>query len=339
MRDLLLRVDSMDLRVGQFGENLKTLNGLLSISTSVRRESNFSTRLQQFAMSGTAAHDPTEFHNTIDRFNLDQSLRSSVANNTIPELDELDDALDNDDSYNNRGPNVAQIQPEVILPMPSTSGTSNKTALRTNTTHSTPAPFASRTNTINSTPVVTTAATATTVIPAAIPAAAVVATTVINHATTTSKPPALPTTRVTTPPASGTSNNLPTSIPVASNANEGVPDCRLKVVSRNRPSVRRMINEETMKSYYITPFDIDQTEEDIIEYLRETINVDNSTLKCVKLVPRNKNISELSFVSFKLSVSEDLVTLISDPFYWPEGVEVREFQPKNLNAPSRPVQI
>lgn len=101
----------------------------------------------------------------------------------------------------------------------------------------------------------------------------------------------------------------------------------------------RASNAVTVKSCYITPFHVEQSEEDIIEYLRENINIDNSTLECVKLVPRNKNINELSFVSFKLSVSENLSSVISDPFYWPEGVEIREFQSKNGNALHRVVSV
>lgn len=110
-------------------------------------------------------------------------------------------------------------------------------------------------------------------------------------------------------------------------------------MNRNQRAVRQTSSDEMLKSFYVTPFDIEQSEEDVIEYLRKTINVENSTLKCVKLVPRNKNINELSFVSFKLSVSEDLVSVINDPFYWPEGLEIREFQSKNVNPLNRVVSI
>lgn len=117
----------------------------------------------------------------------------------------------------------------------------------------------------------------------------------------------------------------------ATPASNSVPptNCRLKVVSKHRQTRHRDSNEEQLKSFYVTPFTIEQTEDDIVEYLRETINTDDSIVKCVKLVPRNKDINELSFISFKISVSENLANVISDSFYWPEGVEIREFQPKN----------
>lgn len=94
-----------------------------------------------------------------------------------------------------------------------------------------------------------------------------------------------------------------------------------------------MNNDASLKSFYITPFLNDQSEEDIKQYLRETINADVNQIGCVKLIPKGKNINELTFVSFKLSVPNELVPLVSDTFYWPEGVEVREFLPKNDKSP------
>lgn len=353
LRELLLRVDSMDLRVGQFGENLKALNTLMSSSTTFKRDSNFSSRLQH-AMSGTTIYDPTEFYNTIDRFNLDLSLRSNVANNTIVDEDEeLEAALENDDPRSDHHEDVMTANNA----MTATSKTSTST---------TSAPT-------------TTVTTAVAAVAAAVPRCATTAA-AVNTSSATNVPTSYaaivsrPASTVNTVQNSVSnssnsvmnnmqqSNGIPNAIAsTSSNTNvrtlsaspntppastssapqrliNAVNDCRLKVVNRNHPA-RHAPNDEIMKSFYLTPFDVGQSEEDIIEYLRETINVDNSTLKCVKLVPRNKNVDELSFVSFKLSVSEDLVSVISDPFYWPEGVEVREFQPKNGSIQNRVASI
>lgn len=327
----------MDLRVGQFGENLKTLNGLVSISTTVRRDSNFSSRLQQFAMSGTAIHDPTEFHNTIDRFNLDHSLRSSAANNTIADAGDLDVSLDNDDLYNNDGQN-APNHPEVCLPTASFTGMNARTITETETFNNATAPAAAPATTALATTTTSTTsrviATTSTAEPATVTFSAAAtsnpASTTTTYASVISRTTAAANTA--TRPAAVANTEIRSAAPSTC---EVPHDCRLKVVNRNRPPVRQIPTEETMKSFYVTPFHIEQSEEDIIEYLRETINIDKSSLKCVKLVPRNKDINELSFVSFKLSVSEDLATVINDTFYWPEGVEIREFQPKNDNVPRR----
>lgn len=321
LRDLLLRLDSMDLRVGQYGENLKVLNSLLTMSTSISRESNFSSRLQQSGMSGPTTYDPTDFHKTIDRFNLDLSLRSNVANNTIVDANEgLDASLDNDDDCNDHQ-----------------SGINSTIATTATTTVSAVAAAVVAGAAASATPChVTTAATTN----------SADTNVVSSYASIVSRPPAAVDTATN---SNSISNNNMTHATathsVASTSKnvivqDAVQDCRLKVVNRNRTLRQRQpTSDVTMKSFYVTPFDIEQTEEDVIEYLRETMNVDNSTLNCVKLVPRNRNVNELTFVSFKLSVSEDLVSVISDPFYWPEGVEVREFQPKNGSFPNRVVSI
>lgn len=333
MRDLLIRIDSIDLRVGQFGENLKMLNSVLSLSGSTRRDSNFSPGLrQQFAMSGTTIHDPSDFVNSINRLNFDLSFRSNDANNTIVDVNEgLDATLDNDDP-NQESPVVMTTNANSITP----------TAVST-----------SATNTVAS---ITTTAAAAVAAVAVAPCCVTNATASDSTATTVASSYAdvasRPTVAVAAAIASTSKNpdsrkdvtafnTQPTSSSSArgSQINNLAQECRLKVVNRNQPAVRQTSSDEMLKSFYVTPFDIEQSEEDVIEYLRETINVENSTLKCVKLVPRNKNINELSFVSFKLSVSEDLVSVINDPFYWPEGVEIREFQSKNVNPLNRVVSI
>lgn len=96
---------------------------------------------------------------------------------------------------------------------------------------------------------------------------------------------------------------------------------------------RRRQQSNTDTTEVLKPFYVEQTEEDVLEYLRETFNIENSTVRCVKLVPRGKQVNELTFVSFKVSVSPDLETTVGDSFYWPDGVNVREFEPKNDAAP------
>lgn len=331
LRDLLLRVDSMDLRIGQFGENLKTINGLLSMTTSARRESNVSARHQRFFLSGTTVHDNTDFLNSIDRLNLDMSLRSNAANNTIIfHEDDQDAALDDSASLNNAElhNNLPKTYASAAaLPVVSNTIGSRNTMATVETTSATNPII----TTVISTPVAAAAAAA--------PIGAVVAAAAAATASTTST---TPTTTVTASTRTATTNTLPTTSSNAYNRpvnqtraadpalnHVAQANCRLKVVSRNRQISNRILAEDQLKSFYVTPFNIEQTEQDIVEYLRETINLDRSTVKCIKLVPRNKDINELSFISFKLSVSEDLAPVISDRFYWPDGVEVREFQSKN----------
>lgn len=372
MRELLLRVDSMDLRIGQYGENLKTLNNLLSTTTSARRDSNISARLQRL-LSGPSLHDHSEFYTSIDRFNLDSSLHSNAANNTIVFPEEDEDTMLNDSASNvpveSRNIRSKTYASSVSSPTAATNATNSispATSTATTTVSATAtiiAPSNTTRTTANNTAVFPekdqdallcdsasnvpvesrgarpktyasvvsspTATTATTNSVSPVTSAAVTAVSASVAASVIA--PSNTTRTATTTDFATTTRTRENSVAHATPASNSVPptNCRLKVVSKQRQTRHRDSNEEQLKSFYVTPFTIEQTEDDIVEYLRETINTDDSIVKCVKLVPRNKDINELSFISFKISVSENLANVISDSFYWPEGVEIREFQPKN----------
>lgn len=334
MRDLLLRVDSMDLRIGQFGENLKTLCNLLSISTSMRRDSNISSRLQNFSSTGPALHDHSEFYNSIDRFNLDLSLRSNAANMTLTGAEgETNADLIGDESSDHI--NVSPpCRSRVTFPANNNVNSADPTTYAATVTNCATASTSKATNDTAAAPVInatmntTSSSTATTPVATARSAAtnSSVATThsVATISSVAAKNPNAITNSSSSPHTVNNGinhQNVPNGLPADEQQN-----CRLRVVNR---SYRRETSADNLKSFYVTPFHVEQNEEDVLEYLRETLNVGESTLRCVKLVPRNKDISELSFVSFKVSVSDDLIPFINDRFYWPEGVEIREFESKN----------
>lgn len=58
----------------------------------------------------------------------------------------------------------------------------------------------------------------------------------------------------------------------------------------------------SFKNVYISHLDPTTTEEDIMKYIKERINVsDLSNVLCKKLVPVGKNLKDLQFISFKVS--------------------------------------
>lgn len=114
---------------------------------------------------------------------------------------------------------------------------------------------------------------------------------------------------------------------------EGTPPQALPGGSTSRPnnhvlrvanSARYANNDDT---FYVTPFAPDQTEEDVKQYVCDISNADLSQVQVTKLVPRGKRLEELSFVSFKVSVDKTYSNVVSDAFYWPEGITVRAFDP------------
>lgn len=116
-------------------------------------------------------------------------------------------------------------------------------------------------------------------------------------------------------------------------------------VSRTRPEAPSLkvanitSDSHELESFYVTPFAPDQNEEEVKRYVREISNVHTSLVNVVKLVPRGRNAEDLSFVSFKVTVSKTVSNVVGDPWYWPEGITVRTFEPnpKNGSATRLPV--
>lgn len=273
LRDLLVRVDSMDLRIGQYAENLKTMNSLLYFPHT-RRESSADLRFQQHS-AGSSTIVPTEFHRSIDRINLDGSLNSlgcSLGDNDEPTFSATTCATVT---------NCTATLTTTAIDTPTTTVASN-TSGSSNTTSAPPAAVPSAVSTITS---------------------------------------------ASAPNSNEINNRAPCTLGQSN---------RLRVIDRSVRRRQQANTTEALDSFYITPFHVEQTEDDVLAYLRETFNTENSTIQCVKLVPRGKQVNDLTFVSFKVSVSSDLKNVVSDSFYWPDGVNVREFLPKNDTAPMKP---
>lgn len=57
--------------------------------------------------------------------------------------------------------------------------------------------------------------------------------------------------------------------------------------------------------------------------------LESDEIQCIKLIPKNRILSELSFVSFKLGVCSNLVSKVMDPKTWLKGITVRPFQERS----------
>lgn len=76
--------------------------------------------------------------------------------------------------------------------------------------------------------------------------------------------------------------------------------------------------------------------EEVLDHLVSSNLIANqSDAKCFKLVKSGRDLSELSFVSFKLVVPEESFELIIDPSVWPEKIAVREF----VESPQRKLSV
>lgn len=96
------------------------------------------------------------------------------------------------------------------------------------------------------------------------------------------------------------------------------------------------IPKANMRQLFVSRLHPSTTVDDIINYLLESkIIKEGNEVQCTKLVALNRNIEELVFVSFKLSVTDDLFTIVNDPKIWPQTVAIREF----VNRPRQNVEV
>lgn len=67
----------------------------------------------------------------------------------------------------------------------------------------------------------------------------------------------------------------------------------------------------------------------------------NTDITCVKLIPRNRKLEDLSFVSFKIGTAKSLAQNVLNPAIWPKNVTVKPFEArpysmaKNFQLPLR----
>lgn len=267
LRELLIRTDSMDTRLGNYGENLRTINRTLYG--------------QQSKSMNTSLHQST-FAQSIDQLTLDEVPedlinRSRSCNETsfFEVLDEVNSSIAHPTDKFIVGANK-RVQ---ILANPSSTSDNSTNNPRINV--STPAAS-------------------------------------LHKSTNPSNP--------VPDQANGlnvndSSNRRPESTSGASRPSTIV----LQVANSGT-------NSNDDESFYVTPFEPAQSEDEIKTFVGDISNAHPSLIKVTKLIPRGKNIADLSFVSFKVTVCKAHSTVVSDPWYWPEGVTVRPFELKPKNG-------
>lgn len=267
LRELLIRTDSMDTRLGSYGENLRKINRTLYCTPQQTKTSfsslpndNFSQRIDEINLD-----DTTEDHVNRSRSCDDTSF--------FEVLDEVNTSIANIPDKFVVGTNK-RVQ---IIEKPSTSsGFSRNTA---HTTVSTPAAPTEKKGPISKVP----------------------------------------------PAASSINRSVPIDATKENGFRGGSCSIPLKVANKDQaPS--------DIESFYVTPFAPDQEVEEVKKYVIEISNVDASLVTVTKLVPRGKNIDDLSFVSFKVSVCKSVTSVIGDAWYWPDGISVRPFAPNQKNG-------
>ncbi|XP_055633751.1 uncharacterized protein LOC129774078 [Toxorhynchites rutilus septentrionalis] len=81
---------------------------------------------------------------------------------------------------------------------------------------------------------------------------------------------------------------------------------------------------------YLSKISPDVKEADVQQLVKERLSTDDVIAK--PLVPKGRPLSTLTFVSFKIGVSQDLKAKAMDPSTWPREIEFREFLEYGTNV-------
>lgn len=101
----------------------------------------------------------------------------------------------------------------------------------------------------------------------------------------------------------------------------------LKVVSA--PQRQQIQKPNFDKSIHVSRIDKSVTLEMINEYISQNSQLKQTeNFRCSLLVKKDKDVTTLTFVSFKVDVNSEHFDLLNDVNFWPEGVLIREFIPK-----------
>lgn len=99
--------------------------------------------------------------------------------------------------------------------------------------------------------------------------------------------------------------------------------------SRQRSSDPTTIASTTpklSKALYVTRFEPTVTAEGLLSFLHARVeDLDENKITIRMLVKRDQDLSELSFISFRILCTEDLFAKLNVPEFWPSYIKLREF--------------
>lgn len=128
--------------------------------------------------------------------------------------------------------------------------------------------------------------------------------------------------------------------------NEPATDSTDKSLTSNENIVRQIIDQmdyedllgtmiqpttHKTNNFHISPFPTSRNEEHIKEFLTRK-GIPNEAFEIKRLVGHKYNMSTLTFVSFKVSCTEEYANKISAADFWPETIKISPFTPREKHA-------
>lgn len=277
LRELMVRTDSIDTRLGLYGENLRKINKTLNGT-------------QRYSKPSDDA-DHTSFLRSIDEMNFDDTIDDPVSQSRSCEDTSFFEVLDEINS------STAHIPDKIVI------GSNKRVQIVGSHSTAFENPSTRKPHTNISTPAAPTH----------------------SNASPCDRIPVSPRNNIHHKGERSTGRTVDVNSCTSPHVNTEPNRTQLKVASSSQPG-------NDVMSFYVTPFEPDQNDEDVKKHVMDISNIHPSSVTVTKLVPRGKQIEDLSFVSFKVTVTKAVSNVVGDSFYWPEGISVRPFEPNQKNA-------
>lgn len=92
-----------------------------------------------------------------------------------------------------------------------------------------------------------------------------------------------------------------------------------------------LVDQPKKYEFYVTKFSTNTTSNMILDYMRKNGVQTTNSLKVSCLIPRSKDRSTLTFVSFKIDTENSTVAeIITNPGFWPNKCTIRTFSHKSV---------
>lgn len=92
------------------------------------------------------------------------------------------------------------------------------------------------------------------------------------------------------------------------------------------PQRKRIDRPKPEKAIWISRIHRDTTEEELTNYIKDSIGIAPTEFQVRKLVKKDRDITTYSFVSFYVACTHENFNTLINPMHWPSNSQIREFE-------------
>jgi len=92
----------------------------------------------------------------------------------------------------------------------------------------------------------------------------------------------------------------------------------------------------SLNHFHVSPFHINVSQEDILQYIADNANIDKKQVKILRLTKNGQDMSQLRYVNFKIETIDEIAKIILHPNFWPDRIKIKPWICKSRPAPTIP---